>query len=141
MKGKLLLENGQLGDLRAEFEYIKNKMADQNKCQNHMASVVLPDVRAVQFLSDSYDTIVQSKTTMDEHFGIFALRLDLLASNIDEISKAVVEMLHYSYQYNLKIVGVPQVKEDELAQDTPKLCLKLIYLKYIANLMILPRCF
>ena len=30
LKGKLLLENGQLGDLRAEFEYIKNKMADQN---------------------------------------------------------------------------------------------------------------
>ena len=78
---------------------------------------------------------------MDEHFGIFALRLDLSASNIDEISKAVVEMLHYSYQYNLKIVGVPQVKEDELSQDTPKLCLKLIYLKYIANLMILPRYF
>ena len=34
-------------------------------------------------------------------------------------------MLHYSYQYNLKIVGVPEVKEHESSQDTANLCLKL----------------
>ena len=34
-------------------------------------------------------------------------------------------MLHYSYQYNLKIVGVPLVNENESAEDTANLCLKL----------------
>ena len=34
-------------------------------------------------------------------------------------------MLHYSYQYNLKIVGVPLVIENESAEDTANLCLKL----------------
>ena len=44
-----------------------------------MASVVLPDVRGVQFLSDSYDTIVQSKTTMDEHFGNFCSKIGFVS--------------------------------------------------------------
>ena len=34
-------------------------------------------------------------------------------------------MLHYSYQYNLKIVGVPLVNKNESAEDTANLCLKL----------------
>ena len=33
-------------------------------------------------------------------------------------------LLHYSYQYNLKIVGVPQINENESAQDTANLYLK-----------------
>jgi len=34
-------------------------------------------------------------------------------------------MLYYSYQYNLKIVGVPLISERESAQDTAELCVKL----------------
>ena len=34
-------------------------------------------------------------------------------------------MLYYSYQYNLKIVGVPLISESESAQDTAELCVKL----------------
>ena len=80
--------------------------------------------RDVQFLSDSYDALVQSKTSMEEDLGSFSLRLDLLGK-IDRINKAIDDMLHYSYKYNLKIVGVPLVNENESAEDTANLCLKL----------------
>ena len=42
----------RLGDLRAEFKSIKNKMVEQNKSQSNVASV-FPDVKDVQFVSDS----------------------------------------------------------------------------------------
>ena len=68
---------------------------------NHVASVVLPDVRDVQFLSDSYDTLVQSNTIMEGRFASFPRRLDLLASNVGKISKAVDEMPHYNLSIQL----------------------------------------
>ena len=55
----------------------------------------------------------------------FSRRLDLLTVNVDRIDKAIDEMLYYSYQYNLKIVGVPLISESESAQDIAELCVKL----------------
>jgi len=55
----------------------------------------------------------------------FSHRLDLLSVKVDRIDKAIDEMLYYSYQYNLKIVGVPLISERESAQDTAELCIKL----------------
>ena len=51
--------------------------------------------------------------------------MDLSEKNFDRIVKAIDGILHYSYQHNLKIVGVPQINENESAEGTAKLCLKL----------------
>ena len=120
-------ENGQLkrqlDELKKEFESIKSKMAEQR--ESRAATVVPPGTQDVQFLSDSYDALVQSKTSIEEDLGRFSRRLDLLERNVVKIDKAIDDMLHYSYQYNLKIVGVPQINENESAQDTANLCQKL----------------
>lgn len=113
----------QLEELKKEFESIKSKMAEQR--DSCTATVIPPDTQDVQFLSDSYDALVQSKTSIEEDLGRFSLRLDLLEKNVDRIDKAIDDMLHYSYQYNLKIVGVPLVNENESSEDTANLCLKL----------------
>ena len=113
----------QLEALKMEFESIKSKMAGQR--ESRTATVVLPDKQDVQFLSDSYDALVQSKTSLEEDLGRYSRRLDLLEKNFDRIDKAIDDIPHYSYQYNLKIVGVPQINENESAEDTANLCLKL----------------
>ena len=113
----------QLEELKKEFESIKSKMAEQR--ESCTATVIPPDTQDVQFLSDSYDALVQSKTRIEEDLAKFSLRLDLLEKNVDRIDKAIDDMLHYSYQYNLKIVGVPQINENESSEDTANLCLKL----------------
>ena len=115
----------QLEELKKEFESIKSKMAEQRDTCSCTATVIPPDTQDVQFLSDSYDALVQSKTSIEEDLGRFSLRLDLLGKNVDRIDKAIDDMLHYSYQYNLKIVGVPLVNKNESAEDTANLCLKL----------------
>ncbi|CAH3129876.1 unnamed protein product [Pocillopora meandrina] len=63
----------------------------------------------VQYLSDGYDALVQSKTNMVEDLENLSLRL-----NVTGIDKAIDEMLFYSYQYSIKIVGVPHISENEL---------------------------
>ena len=52
-------------------------------------------------------------------------KLDSLPKDVDRIDKAIDDILSYSYQYNLKIVGVPQIKENESAYETTNLCLKM----------------
>ena len=44
---------------------------------------------------------------------------------MDAIANAIDEFQEYSFQYNVKIVGVPEVCSDEAASTTSKLCVKL----------------
>ena len=90
-----------------------------------MAATALPSTQDVQFLSDSYDTLVKSESSLSKALDNFSHRLDLLTVKVDKTDKAIDEMLYYSYQYNLKIVGVPLISERESAQDTAELCVKL----------------
>ena len=85
----------------------------------------LPNTQDVQFLSDSYNALVKSESSLSKALENFSHRLDLLTVNVDRIDKAISEMVYYSYQYNLKIVGVPLIAESESAQDTAELCVKL----------------
>lgn len=104
----------QLQELRSDFQTFKNKMADKTE----VAIASLPNENDLQFLSQGYDSMT---TDMQ---GLLR-RLDILTKNIYKIDKAVDEMLFYSYQYNLKLVGVPHISENESSEDTANLCLKL----------------
>ena len=114
----------QLNDLKKEFQSLKSKMREQKDC-HEAAATALPNTQDVQFLSDSYDALVKSESSLSKALENFSRRLDLLTVNVDRIDKAIDEMLYYSYQYNLKIVGVPLISESESAQDTAELCVKL----------------
>ena len=102
----------QLNELKKEFQSIKSKMAEQKHCQE-AAATALPNTQDVQFLSDSYDALVKSESSLSKALENFSRRLDLLTVNVDRIDKAIDEMLNYSYQYNLKILGVPLISESE----------------------------
>ena len=55
----------QLNDLKKEFQSIKSKMAEQKDC--HEAAVIaLPNTQDVQFLSDSYDALVKSESSLSK---------------------------------------------------------------------------
>ena len=51
--------------------------------------------------------------------------LDHLSSQVDKISSSLDQALEYSYSYNIKLVGVPEVKQRESAGDTLQLCMRI----------------
>ncbi|XP_067053882.1 uncharacterized protein [Acropora muricata] len=53
-------------------------------------------------------------------------RLDELIVKIDAIGQAVDEIEEDSYKFNLKVVGLPEMKEKESAEETSSLCVKLL---------------
>lgn len=64
----------QLQDLTTDFQTFKNKMAEKNDATR----ASLPTENDVQYLSDGYDALVQSKTNMVEDLENLSLRLVIL---------------------------------------------------------------
>ena len=50
---------------------------------------------------------------------------DALASRVEEMSNTLKQFQHYSYQYNIKIVGLPETSMQESASETSAMCLNL----------------
>ena len=59
--------------------------------------------------------------------------MDSISKKFDEITKAIEVAEQYSYQYNIKIMGVPQLNEKELAETTENLCMKLFTAMGVAD--------
>ena len=93
----------QLNDLKKEFQSIKSKMAEQKDCHEAAVMAVIPNTQDVQFLSDSYDALVKSKSSLSKSLENFSCRLDLLTVNVDRIDIAINEMLYYSYQFTRRM--------------------------------------
>ena len=54
-------------------------------------------------------------------------RLAQVSAKVDEVGKAIDAIEEYSYQYNIKIVGVPELNSQETAMDTIELCANLFF--------------
>ncbi|KAK2558897.1 hypothetical protein P5673_018514 [Acropora cervicornis] len=52
-------------------------------------------------------------------------RLDDIEESLRKLEIAVNEMQDYSYAFNIKILGVPELKVNEDASETSKLCVNL----------------
>ena len=52
-------------------------------------------------------------------------RLTELGSKVDAVGKAVDELQDYNYQFNVKIINVPEIKQHKTARETSELCVAL----------------
>lgn len=109
----------QLKALMKEFESLKDKMADK------LDRDVAPDSNDVQHISDTCDDLMNFKMNTLAALENFGSKLANFSYRVDEIEKKLDDSLSYSYQYNLKITEVPQLKAKETAEETTQLCLKI----------------
>ena len=79
-------------------------------------------MNTLQFYGKSYDDLRQEA---DKSLQQLWARLNVLSKRVEEIGKSIELIQRYSYQYNVKIVGLPAIKASESASDTTTLCLSL----------------
>ena len=75
----------QLQELTKDFEKLKSKMAEQRR--NQASPVTQPNEQDMQFLSDQYDDLLKSRTSLEEEVDKLSRKLDLLAKDITESIK------------------------------------------------------
>ena len=129
----LKLENEELKTqvnmLRKEF---KNLEATLERCiaqpedtKNVHSSISNETSKSLDFLSNDYDELSSFHCEAKNEFVQLNKRLDNLTTRVDEIGEAIDNIERYSYQYNIKIIGIPALKSKESAQETSNLCVKL----------------
>lgn len=109
----------QLRNLVKEHEALRAKMADK---LDRSFAPTHDDVQAVNL---SCDGLLAWKREAQDALSSFNTKLDSLTKRMEEMSKAIDEATAYSYQYNLKIIGVPQETPTETADETTEICLKM----------------
>ena len=76
----------------------------------------------LQFYGKSYDHLRQEA---DKSLQQLWSRLNVLSEWVEEIGKSIELTQRYSSQYNVKVVGLQEIKAVESAFDTTMLCLNL----------------
>ena len=67
-------------------------------------------LNTLQFYGKSYDDLRQEA---DKSLQQLWARLNVLSKRVEEIGKSIELIQRYSYQYNVKILGLPEIKASE----------------------------
>ena len=79
---------------------------------------------SLQYLSDEYDDLSASNSGVVDQLKALSRRLNKLSAEVTRVGNAIDEVEEYSYQFNVKIIGLPE-KSSETAAETSALCVKL----------------
>ena len=80
--------------------------------------------RSLQYLSDEYDDLSASNSSAVDQLKTLSRRLNKLSAEVTRVGNAIDEVEEYSYQSNVKIIGLAE-KSSETAAETSSLFVKL----------------
>jgi chromosome segregation ATPase len=94
---------------------------------------------SLDFVSNEYDTLNAFQTEAKNEFKKLNSRLTEIATKVNDVGDALEQIQQYSYQYNIKIIGLPQQDERESAYQTSSLCVNPgpLLLRYATDCMYL----
>ena len=80
----------------------------------------------IEFLSAGYDSLSAFRKEAKEQLQGLTTKLNCLVEQVGEIAEAIDAIDRYSYQNDVKVVGIPEVNSRESALETSTLCVKLL---------------
>ena len=122
LKDEIAALKKNFGDLQQLVE-----RHDESSASNggHTCSLSAETSTSLEFYGKSYDDLKESQAVAVERLNELWSRLDALATRVEEMSNTLEQFQRYSYQYNVKIVGLPETNAQESASETSAMCLNL----------------
>ena len=124
----LLKKIDELNEGFKELQSVQSKMATKHDT-----------AKFLDWINDEFEDLKDYKDFRSN----FQTQLDSLSQSLDVITKqayrieeSIESMERYSYQYNIKIVGVPQTTRFEAAEKTSELCIDLFHKIGATNIII-----
>ena len=119
----------EVAELKVKLEKVLKELSDRTEECKHVGNsgeVLSPDkTKSVEFASDQYDDLIAFKVSTSKELEEIRVRLDKISETCDHIQKSLDAFELYSYQFYIKIVGMPMVAEREHPKQTANLCLQL----------------
>ena len=78
--------------------------------------------KSLEYLSNEYDDQKRLSLSTKQQISRLSTRLTEIATKVDSLSIAIDQAQQYSYAYNIKLMGVPELKPKESAIETSQLC-------------------
>ena len=114
----------ELEKAKEEIHKLSEQVAAQSLCED---DAVDTGKKSIEFLSHKYDELDAFKTRMSKEIKSITETLEKISARSNQIRDAIDDIQDYSYQYNLKITGMPAISERESAEATSLICLKLFH--------------
>ena len=119
----------QLDALFKEVKSLKDKCKTEGTTQvsgdnSSIKAANAESKRSLQFLSNEYDDLTAANSDVLVQLKQITRRLQDLSNQVERVSNAIDQFENYSYQYNVKITGLPG-SASESALDTSSLCVNL----------------
>ena len=122
----LKLENDKLKDKIQEICAELSNIRDEVKAERNGGHAISPEDTVEDNSMATPNSIQEDfKKYANDRISQIEKSLDHLSSQVDIISSSLDQALEYSYSYNIKLVGVPEVKQRESAGDTLQLCMRI----------------
>ncbi|XP_028412929.1 uncharacterized protein LOC114535804 [Dendronephthya gigantea] len=121
----------QINSLQHDFAKLRNMIEKQKEAlkQDEASTTTRVQItefqNSLEFLSAKYDTLSTEEGAAKRDLQKLNSRLLDRIEKVDRIDDALEQLCQYSYQYNVKIVGIPQQEVKESAYDTSMLCVDL----------------
>ena len=81
--------------------------------------------RSLQYLSDDNDDLSASYSSVLVQLNQISHRLNVLSAQVERVANAINDAEEYSYQFKVKLIGLPELNPGDTAPDTSSLCVKL----------------
>ena len=76
-------------------------------------------------MSDEYDDLSASNSSISVQLKQISHRPNVLSVQVERVANAINDAEKYSYQFNVKIIGLQGLNSSETAPKTSSLCVKL----------------
>ena len=101
----------QVNALSEEIRKLKEHVTQQISSPDRSAAQSTET--ALQFYSDAHDQSQTFQADVSKELKRLSTWLTEISKRVDEVGKAIDSMCEYNYQYNVKIVGMPELSEQE----------------------------
>ena len=112
---------GKIQEIYAELQLLRDEVKTKRDGSHDIFRGEATDPSS-QSLGESRDEFCKYAK---EKMGAFESSLNMLSSSVESISPSIDQLRDYSCSYNVKLIGVPELKSSESAAETSQLCLQI----------------
>ena len=117
----------KVDNLKTYVEQLERELSEERESTRHLQLSILSseEAKTVEFVSAQCDDMISlHDKTINELKTIYD-RLDTISKRCEGIKNYIDNAEDHSYQFNVKIIGMPMLSTEESAEETTSLCLKL----------------
>ena len=113
----------EVAELKVKLEKVLKELSERTEEYKlnvgNGVEVLSPDkTKSVEFVSDQYDDLIAFKVRASKELEEIRARLDKISETCDRIQKLLDAFELYSYQFNIKIAGMPMLNRYHFCEQS-----------------------